>query len=295
MYCRVSTENSHTKQNMVSTRVCTREVTDLRQAKSPAKLDIIVVGAGLSGIGAAISCASGGHSVKVLEAASQIAEVGAGLQITPNASKILQHWQLPQAFWDTGAEPTKLTVHRYTGDVLAHQATFSKKIRARYGAPFIDMHRADLQRALVARAKEVGVQFFLGERVDSIDFEKTTVKTVAGNSYSGDLIVAADGLWSKCRESFLGNKDEPLPTGDLAYRIVLNASEIDDEELKAWIRNPECHFWIGPGCHAVGYSLKGGEQYNLVLLCPDTLPEGTAKQAGSVDEMKQLFVGWDPM
>jgi salicylate hydroxylase len=217
------------------------------------------------------------------------------LQITPNASKILQHWQLPQSFWDAGAEPTILTVHRYNGDVLARQATFSKKIRARYGAPFVDMHRADLQRALVARAKDLGVQFFLGERVDDIDFESTTVRTVSGNSYSGHLIVAADGLWSKCRERFVGRKDEPLPTGDLAYRIVLNASDIEDEELRSWIRNPECHFWAGPGSHVVAYSLKGGEQINIVLLCPDNLPAGTAKQAGSLEEMQKLFIGWDPI
>jgi salicylate hydroxylase len=113
------------------------------------------------------------------------------------------------------------------------------------------MHRADLQIALVERAKEVGVEFFLGERVDAIDFDKTTVKTVAGNIYSGDLIVGADGLWSRCRELFVGRKDDPLPTGDLAYRIVLRTSELNDEKLKTWIKEPECHFWAGPGSHAV--------------------------------------------
>jgi salicylate hydroxylase len=217
------------------------------------------------------------------------------LQITPNASKLLQHWGLSKEFWDSGAEPTKLTVHKYSGEILAHQETFSKKIRTRYGAPLIDMHRADLQRSLVARARELGVEFFLGETVDSIDFDRTTVMTAKKNSYSGDLIVAADGLWSRCRECFLDEKDEPLPTGDLAYRIVLKADEINDEELRGWIQNPECHIWIGQGSHVVGYSLKAGQMYNIVLLCPDSLPIGVAKQAGSVDEMKELFVGWDPM
>jgi salicylate hydroxylase len=180
-----------------------------------------------------------------------VGQVGAGLQITPNASKILQKWKLPESFWKLGAVPTQLTVHKYSGEILAQQPTFSQKIQKRYGAPFIDMHRADLQIALVERAKEIGVKFFLGERVDAIDFDKTTVKTVAGNTYSGDLIVAADGLWSRCRELFIGRKDEPLPTGDLAYRIVLRTSELNDERLKTWIKEPECHFWAGPGSHAV--------------------------------------------
>jgi salicylate hydroxylase len=207
----------------------------------------------------------------------------------------LQHWGLPKSFWDSGAEPTAVTVHKYSGETLAHQESFDKKIRSNYGAPFVDMHRADLQKALVARATELGVKFCLGELVEDIDFSKPSVKTATGNIYTGDLIVAADGMWSRCRECFLGRKDAPLPTGDLAYRIVLTIDELQDEELRSWVQNPEVHFWIGPGAHVVGYSLRAGTMYNIVLLCPDDLPDNVSKQAGSVEEMKQLFVGWDPM
>lgn len=163
--------------------------------------------------------------------------------------------------------PTRLTVHKYSGEILAQQDSFNGKIMERYGAPFIDMHRADLQMALVERAKEVGVEFFLGQRVEAIDFEKTSVKTVGGRSFSGDLIVAADGLWSKCRELFVGRKDEPLPTGDLAYRIVLRTDELEDEKLKRWIKDPECHFWAGPGSHVVvrlrSFSIVVSQSYGL--------------------------------
>ncbi|KAJ5916700.1 FAD-dependent monooxygenase OpS4 [Penicillium tannophilum] len=260
-----------------------------------ARLRVIIVGAGLSGIATAISTAQSGHSVQVIEQAQELAEVGAGLQITPNASKLLQHWKLPDSMWEAAAEPTKLTVHRYSGQVLAHDPTFNKSIRAKYDAPFVDLHRVDLQQALYARAKELGVTFHLGERIERIDFDTTTVHSVAGKQYSGDLIIAADGLWSKCREAFVGKKDEPLPTGDLAYRIVLTADQITDPELKSLVQNPECHFWIGPGAHAVGYSLRGGNMYNVVLLVPDNLPAGVSRQAGSVEEMRELFVGWDPI
>jgi salicylate hydroxylase len=153
----------------------------------------------------------------------------------------------------------------------------------------------DLQQALYARAKELGVTFHVNERVDSIDFDTTTVRTLAGNEYTGDLIIAADGLWSRCRECFLGKKDAPLPTGDLAYRIVLTADQISDPELRAWVENPECHFWIGPGAHAVAYSLRNGRMFNIVLLVPDNLPPGVSRQAGSVEEMRKLFEGWDPV
>lgn len=189
-------------------------------------------------------------------------------------------------------------MHRYSsGQVLAHEMGFDKNIRRKYGdyARFVDLHRVDLQQALFARAREVGVAFYLGERVEGIDFETATVRSVAGGRYEGDLVVAADGLWSRCRECFIGRKDEPLPTGDLAYRIVLSAEQISDPELRELIENPEVHFWIGPRAHAVAYSIRGGSMFNVVLLVPDTLPPGVSRQAGSVDEMRELFKDWDPM
>ncbi|KAF7593221.1 hypothetical protein BBP40_011762, partial [Aspergillus hancockii] len=227
-------------------------------------LHIIIVGAGLSGLATAISCALSGHTVTV----------GAGLQITPNASRLLRTWSLPSTLWTSTAEPTTLTVHAYTGKILAHEPAFSTIIRQKYSAPFIDLHRVDLQQALFTRAKQLGVTFHLNQRVENIDFESTTVHTLSGATFTGDLIVAADGLWSKCRECYLGRRDDPLPTGDLAYRIVLRAEEIGDEGLRKWVESPQCHFWVGPGAHVVAYSVRGGRMFNIVLLVPDDLPEG---------------------
>ncbi|PWY91381.1 FAD binding domain protein [Aspergillus sclerotioniger CBS 115572] len=266
-----------------------------KMSRHESHLDIIIVGAGLSGLATAICCTMSGHTVIVLEQAKELAEVGAGLQITPNASRLFSHWKLPEKLWKDAAEPTSLTVHRYTGEVLAHEASFDRNIRSKYSAPFIDLHRVDLQQALYARAKELGVTFHLDERVDSINFDTTTVTTLKGKTISGDLIVAADGLWSRCRECLGGKKDDPIPTGDLAYRIVLTADQISDPDLKAWVENPTVHFWIGPGAHAVGYSLRGGKMLNIVLLVPDDLPPGVSRQAGSQEEMMRLFVGWDPI
>lgn len=86
-----------------------------------------------------------------------------------------------------------------------------------------------------------------------------------------------------------------MPTGDLAYRIVLNLDDLKDLELREWVANPKVHIWIGPGSHSVGYSLRAGKIYNIVLLCPDDLPKGVARQAADLDEMKQLFKDWDPI
>jgi len=134
-------------------------------------------------------------------------------------------------------------------------------MKSKYGAPFWDLHRVDVQRALAERAKGLGVHVRLGARVADVDFEKPSVKLEGGEELLADLVVAADGLWSKCRARFLATKgqaDEPLPTGDLAYRIVLTLDEVDDAELREWIAKPSCQFWIGPGAHVVAYSLRDG-------------------------------------
>ncbi|KIW49249.1 hypothetical protein PV05_10944 [Exophiala xenobiotica] len=262
------------------------------------QLDIIIVGAGLAGLAASISCALANHKVIVFEAAKELAEIGAGLQITPNASRLFREWGLESATQAVAAEPTVLAVHRYSdGKILAEEPDFNKKIRQKYGAPFIDMHRVDLQKILYSRAVSLGVKVELNTKISRVDSTPSGAEVVfdSGRRHRGDLVVGADGLWSKCRESMLGETDQPLPTGDLAYRIVLELNEISDPELRQWIANPQVHFWIGPHSHAVAYSIRSGTMYNIVLLCPDDLPDGLARSKGSVEEMRKLFSGWDPI
>ncbi|KAL0934859.1 FAD binding domain-containing protein [Colletotrichum truncatum] len=283
--------------------------------KSTAQLEVIVVGAGLSGLATAVATALSGHRVTVFESAKELLEVkkhqifasyeyqcidnasqvGAGLQVTPNSTRILQRWGLPDRLWKSASEPTSLVVHRYSGKVLAKEEDFDKKIRAKYQAPFIDLHRVDLQLSLYERAKELGVQFKLGEKVENIDFEIAELTTQSGVKARADLIVAADGLWSRSRACYLKKDDPPLATGDLAYRLVLDVNQISDPELKEWITKPSVHFWIGPGAHCVGYSMRAEKLYNIVLLVPDDLPDGVSRQAGSVEEMRSRFEGWDPI
>ncbi|PSR77315.1 hypothetical protein BD289DRAFT_377894 [Coniella lustricola] len=340
-----ATANGHRDTATTSSSSSTATTTATPQQQAPVALDIIVVGAGISGLATAISCVLSGHKVTVFESAKELLEIGAGLQVTPNATRILQRWGLLDSsaaaddgpattttddlavqtpnLWHTAAEPTSLTVHRYTGTVLAHEESFDKKMRARYAAPFLDLHRVDLQRALLARARSLGVRFRLGEQVEAVvdDFSsssfssssntdgdshhhhhhhKAAVTTKAGETVSADMVVAADGVWSKCQTSYLGAEHArpPLPTGDLAYRVVFSMDQLqhsDDEDLRQWVQNPTVHFWIGPGAHAVGYSMRRGDMYNIVLLVPDNLPDGVSRQPGSLEEMKALFTAWDPI
>lgn len=172
---------------------------------------------------------------------------------------------------------------------------FNLKMRRKYGAPFLDVHRVDLQQLLYQKAQSLGVHVQLDARVARVNTETGQVFLETGEIHQGDLVVGADGLWSRCRESLLGRKDMPLPTGDLAYRIVLELDQITDPYLRKWVSDPSVHFWIGPGAHAVGYSLRSGTMYNIVLLCTDDLPNNVSRQTGSVLEMRKLFAKWDPI
>jgi salicylate hydroxylase len=171
------------------------------------------------------------------------------------------------------------------------------------------VHRGDLQSLLYERAVQLGVKVEWKQKVKHVNFDPSTlssshnepsvhITTESGSSYATDILIGADGIWSKCRELLLGRPDAPQPTGDLAYRIILTLDDLGtDGELLKLVKNPEAHFWAGPGAHCVGYSVRAGasRMYNLVLLCPDDLPDDVARQEGEVSEMKQLFEGWDPI
>ncbi|KAJ5799241.1 FAD binding domain protein [Penicillium psychrosexuale] len=260
----------------------------------PYQLHLVIIGAGLAGLAASIATSLEGHCVTVLEKVPQLQEVGAGLQVTPNATRLLKRWGLFDELQRRAAAPSSLTVRRYDGSlVLAQEQRFQEKIQNDYDAPFWDLHRADLQTALVGRAIELGVEIRLDSEVVDIDFSTATVTLKGGELVCGDILLAADGLWSRSRNLFMQKPILPSPTGDLAWRIILNLEDLKDPELVQWVSKPTVNFWIGPYSHAVGYSVKGGKQFNLVLLSPDDLEKDSSRAEGDLDEMKNLFAGVD--
>lgn len=102
------------------------------------------------------------------------------------------------------------------------------------------------------------------------------------------------GLWSKTRESLLGDTIKPKPTGDLAYRVLLENDKLKDTELTKITSKAQVCLWVGPECHAIYYPLKNNTVSNIVLLVPDNLPEDVRRASGDLDEMREIFTAWEP-
>ena len=165
----------------------------------------------------------------------------------------------------------------------------------RYGVPYLHIHRADYHKILVTEAENLGVGMQLGCTVTKVDFEKPSLHLKDKPEFLADIILGADGLKSVCREALVGHPDPPHLTGDLAYRIIVKASDMKkDPLLRDLAEKPAINYWMGPDAHAVCYLLQGGDLYNIVLICPDNLPELVNNAKADVQEMRDFFEKWDP-
>ncbi|OJJ05249.1 hypothetical protein ASPVEDRAFT_137308 [Aspergillus versicolor CBS 583.65] len=261
-------------------------------------MQVIIIGAGLGGLGAAISILLAGHRVKVLESAKSIGEVGAGIQCLPNSTRILQSWDIHGTLTSKASQTETCNILNWKGDLISSM-DFAAAGRE-HGAPFNDFHRADLHGVLLSRAIELGADIQTSSEVVDITFDDdksiATVLVKNQQPQEADLVIGADGINSRCREILLGRREPPHRTGDMAYRILLDGEDVrKDPELVRYLDEKAVNYWYGPGAHAVTYALRDGSQLNLVLLVPDNMPEeGPSTLQGYVDEMQGLFKEWDP-
>lgn len=164
-----------------------------------------------------------------------------------------------------------------------------------YGVPYLHIHRADYHRILVDEAVRVGVKIILDSAAIGIDFQKPSVQVAKKPDFHADLIIGADGVKSTCREILLGRSDPPHMTGDLAYRILVKAEDMRSHpSLRDLVEKPAVNYWLGPHAHVVCYLLKEGGLYNIVLICPDNLPEMVNTAKADLQEMRDFFQQWDP-
>ncbi|KAJ7849654.1 hypothetical protein B0H14DRAFT_2765217 [Mycena olivaceomarginata] len=263
-------------------------------------MHIIVIGAGLAGLTVAIALAKGGHRVEILESVPEITYIGAGIQVSPNSSKVLRRLGVDKYIERYCTEPVDLRMMRWKDGQILVECPLKEPAHKDYGSPYWHIHRADLHRGLLEAAMDLGCKFHLDARVVSIDPDAGSVLTKDDVTYSADLIVASDGLNSMAREVVLGRPGPPVPTGQMAYRVILPAAKLAGiPELEEIITVPRNNHWLGPHGTILSYLLEGQNEplINFVFTCDVNeadLPPGVDQRMGTAKEVRNSFKGWDP-
>jgi salicylate hydroxylase len=248
---------------------------------------VVIAGGGIGGLAAAVACAQRGLPVQLLERAAQLSEVGAGIQIGPNVTRILQAWGLGAALAQVAAFPEQLQARdAQTGRVLG-TLRLGKRAQALYGAPHATIHRADLQFLLHRAVQSAGVEALLGQTVQSWqgNEEALLVNTAEGLSLQASALIGADGVWSAVRQQLLGDAPARF-TGHLAYRAL-----VAQADLPAYLRSDQVTVWMGPRLHVVHYPVRGGEWLNMVAIVHGEKPEHADDwdQAGHTQALMQAM------
>lgn len=228
------------------------------------EISVIVVGAGIGGLQTALALAADSHKVIVLESVKEFLEVGAGIRVPPNSSRLSLSWGV-----DLGSIKKEVSRgNRFVDwrDNVLLDCPFDD-VESKYGAPYYFIHRADLINALVDAAKRHrNIQLITNCKVVEYDFEAPALKTDSGEWMSADLIICADGIKSSVRNIINGAPIEPMDTGDIAYRILVPAKPLlEDPSMRHFVQEPWAVHWMGPEGHAVGYPLREGELYNIII------------------------------
>ena len=240
--------------------------------------DALVVGGGIGGLACALALGRGELTVRVLEQASAFGEVGAGLQLGPNAVRVLAEWGLTEALQSCAAFPQALQVRDALGGGRLGRLSLGAEVRARYGQPYATLHRADLHALLLQAVRQRrSVSLQLDARVAGYTESADGVRLTGEDEteYAARALIGADGLWSRVRSQLLGA--QPVrASGHLAYRGMVRSID-----LPAFLREPLVTAWLGPRLHVVHYPVRQGDWFNLVVVVQGVLGQGHGGAVGA--------------
>jgi salicylate hydroxylase len=223
---------------------------------------VLIAGAGMGGLSAAIASARAGWQPRVFEQAASFTEAGAGIQLGPNATRVLEAWGLGSALAQVAAFPPRLAVRSADSGSLLAQLPLGTSALERYGAPYATVHRADLHGLLLEGARAAGADLLVDARIERVreSGDAVLINLAGAADIEGDALVGADGLWSRVRQQIWAD-GLPAPTGHLAYRTL-----IAQHDLPPQLRSGEVTVWLGPRLHVVTYPVHLGEWLNVVAI-----------------------------
>ncbi len=251
------------------------------------RISAIVVGAGIGGLAATISLRRAGCEVTLVEQTRRFTEIGAGIQLAPNATRVLRRLGLLDAVAERANRPAELTFRTWSDGTVITRYALGRDAEDEFGSPYLQAHRADLHQALADAVPPWSVR--LNTAVVGIDQDDTSayVTTAGGERLGADLVVAADGVRSPARQWLFG-ADEAVSSGTAAYRALLPAAEVADLDL------PEYALWLGPDRHFVHYWVRRGELLNVVGICRTEAAQESWTARAEPGEQQREFEGWDP-
>ncbi len=222
---------------------------------------LLIAGGGIGGLAAALAGSRAGARVRLFERTLVFSEVGAGIQLGPNVTRVLHGWGLANALADVVAVPERLQIRSAASGAELGVLKLGEMAHARYGSPYVTIHRGDLHAVLLAELTRRGeVVLNLDSAVAGFeqDDKTVTLRLQDGREAQGDLLVGADGGWSRVRQQLL-NDGLPRATGHLAYRALVRQSSLPPP-----LRSQQVTAWLGPRLHMVQYPVRCGEWLNVV-------------------------------
>ncbi|MGI9351251.1 MAG: FAD-dependent monooxygenase [Rhizobiaceae bacterium] len=264
------------------------------------KLPILISGAGIAGLTAALCLASKGFQVEIYEREEKLDPIGAGIQISPNAFRVLEDIGLGDELSSSGMFPDAIKVHDGTKGHLVTSIPLGQVIRKKFGSPYCVIHRADLQSILLDRCLSNSlIKIHFGSEVSDFRTDGASINADISSKngkvqIEGSVLVAADGIWSKLRTNAL-QLPAPKYSGKIAWRAMLPVSDVENTEL---MRNT--HLWLAPRSHIVTYPVTNGQFLNLIVITDEpnfeSLPVSAEchgnfqrKLSGTCKELSTLF------
>lgn len=250
---------------------------------------VAVAGAGIAGLTSAIALAARGFKVDVYERAARLEEIGAGIQLSPNATSVLEQLGVMAELRERVSEPETLAIRDALTGTLLSRLPLGRSCRERYGAPYVTLHRADLQQALFATARRHdGIAFAFGASVEAIEARSSGVNFMAGGAgRHADLLVAADGVHSRIRMEHF-RQSGPKSLGRTAWRATL-----DSAVTAHLVALDEVGLWLGAGGHLVHYPILGGGKLNLVVIAKGETPDPPMSPFGlAARKLAELSSSW---